>query len=358
MPPAHKVKVGSTGNRPELRDRIPITKQRGRQPRVVMSFGPATQTDAPLPDLRPGDQLLVFAELEVTTDAKDRNHPGRIGNPYGYSPKVEASLLLAANDSETEEKPNRAIALSAPWREEVSHVRHHGVVVFPKGQYKVPRRGGLPWPGDSHINLVLSASHPRASRGDLLLVGENELTPVVDQDMAGIRVVRLRPGRQPPQAPERDNNCLVSGVPVAKQQTLVFARRLDNLRQGEQLLVKARLTTDASSLGYAARISSRIFLADDPSQVDPGGGVAGAVASWNGHVSKSTGFNCLPNEGPRDTLKFGVLRMLADAGQPLYLNLVAVSADPFGGAGAGDRLPIVRSRSFLEVTRFPPERDG
>ena len=29
-----------------------------------------------------------------------------------------------------------------------------------------------------------------------------------------------------------------------------------------------------------------------------------------------------------------------------------------GGAAAGDHLPVIRSRSFLDVTRFPPERDG
>jgi hypothetical protein len=352
-----KVRVGSTGNRPELLETIPITKQAGRQRRVVMSFGSQTQTDSPLPDLEPGDRLLVLAELEVTTDAEDAGHPGRIGNAYSYAPLVEASLLLAADDRQTEEKPQRAVALSRPWRETVSHAQHHGVVVFPKGELKVPRRG-LPWGGASHVNLVIGASHRRARRGDLLLIGQNEQTPTVVQDMAGIRVVRLRPGGQPEHAPTRDPNCRVTGIPVAKRETLVFSHRLDDLRKGEQLVVKARLTTDASSLGYAARISSRLFLADSEAQLDPGGGTASSVTSWNGHLSKRTGFNCLPEEGARTTLKFGVLRVLDDPGRPLFLNLVAVSADPFGGAGANDDLPVVAAGSFLEVTRYPPELEG
>ena len=352
-----KVRVGSTGNRPELRETIPITRQAGRQKRVVMSFGPQTQTDSPLPDIEPGDRLLVLAELEVTTDAEDANHPGRIGNPYSYAPRVEASLLLAADDGQTEEKPRRALALSRPWRETLSHARHHGVVVFPKGELKVPRRG-LPWGGASHVNLVLGASHRRAAGGDLLLVGQNEKTPVVVQDMAGIRVVRLRPGNQPERAATRDANCRVAGIPVAKRQTLVFSHRLDDLRRGEQLVVRARLTTDASPLGYAARISSRLFLADSESQLEPGGGTAASVASWKGHLSKQTGFNCLPEDGARTTLKFGVLRVLDDPGRPLFLNLVAVSADPFGGAGANDALPVVAADSFLDVTRYPPELEG
>ena len=168
----------------------------------------------------------------------------------------------------TEERPGKAIALASPWHERVSHERHHGVVVFPNGEFTVPR-GGLPWSGDTHVNLVLGASHRQAQQGDLLLVGQNERTPVVVQDMAGIRVVRLRPGRQPDEPPVRDPNCLVGGIPVARRQTLVFSHRLDGLRRAEQLLVKARLTTDAGPLGYPARISTRLFLADTDDQLDP-----------------------------------------------------------------------------------------
>jgi hypothetical protein len=40
------------------------------------------------------------------------------------------------------------------------------------------------------------------------------------------------------------------------------------------------------------------------------------------------------------------------------VNLVAVSAAPFGGAGSGDQLPIVVADSFLDVTRYPPPAAG
>ena len=355
MPRPGKVRVGSTGNEPELTETVPITKQRGRQPRVVMSFGPSTKTDSPMPDVAAGDRLLVFAELEVTTDAEDPNHPGRIGSAYSYAPKVEAALLLAA-DEDQEEEGSKALALAPRWHEKVSHRRHHGVVVFPKGELEIPA-AGLPWNGPPHINLVIGASHPNASPHDLLLIGENEKTPVVVQDKAGIRVVRLRPAGQSKHPAVRDSSCRVTGIPVRKRETLVFAHRLDDLRKGEQLLVKARLTTDASSLGYAARISTRLFLADSDRQLEPGG-TAARTASWKGHLSKPTGFNCLPEEGARTTLKFGVLRLLRDARRPLFLNMVAVSADPFGGAGPRDELPVISPRSFLELTRYPPEVEG
>ncbi|MGZ8667553.1 MAG: hypothetical protein ACXWZM_10665 [Solirubrobacterales bacterium] len=357
MPPTGPtVRVGSTGNRPELIETIPITGRPARRRRVVMSFGPRTRTDSPLPDLLPGDRLLAFAELEVTTDAEDAGHPGRIGNAYSYAPLVEASLLLAADQGAVEAGP-KALKLAKRWRESVSHRQHHAVVVFEDGEITVPRRG-LPWPGPAHVNLVLGASHRDAKQGDVLLIGQNEKTPTVVQDMAGIRVVRLRPGTQPEQAGVRDASCRVLGIPVAKRETLVFSHRLDGLRKGEQLVVKARLTTDASPLGYAARISSRLFLADSEDQLDPGAGKAARVASWKGHLSKPTGFNCLPGDGARTSRKLGVVRILRDPGVSLFLNLVAVSAAPFGGAGAGDELPVIGADSSIDVTRYPPELEG
>jgi hypothetical protein len=47
-------------------------------------------------------------------------------------------------------------------------------------------------------------------------------------------------------------------------------------------------------------------------------------------------------------------------GRPLFVfvNMVAVSAAPFGGAGGGDQLPIDTASSFLEVTRYPPPTAG
>ena len=347
------VRVGSTGNSPELVETIPIVAGAGRGRRVVLSFGPDSKTDSPLPEIKGGDRLEVYAELEVTTDAPEEKHPGRIGNVYGYAPALEARLLLAADAGITEETGGRSIALGKPWRGSLNHEQHHGVITF-AAALDVPA-GGLPWEGPASINLVLAASNADAKQGDVLLIGQNEKTPTVVQDMAGIRVVRTRAA--PAQSAVRDSSCLVSGVPVAKAQTVVFAHRLDGLAVGEQLLVKAQLVTDAAPLGYAARISTRLFLADGPDQTEPGG-TAASVASWKGHVSKFTGFNCLPALGPQTTRKFGVIAIKRTPPGPLYLNMVAVSAAPFGGAGAGDALPIDASHSYLDVTRYPPGLAG
>ena len=343
--------VGTTTNKPELVETIPIVAQPGEGGRVVLSFGPQTDTDCPFPDLAPGDKLRVFAELEVTTDADDPNHPGRIGNAYSYAPKVSASLLLASGPDEVEARQGKAIDLARPWRQTVSHQQHHAVATFADADFEVPN-GGLPWRGPSCVNLVLAASNAQASQGDVLLIGQNEKTPTVVQDMAGIRVVRERGGGSRASQPARESACLCAGVPVAKTETVVLSHELDDLQVSEQLLVTANLVTDAARLGYPARISTRLFLADSRDQTEPGGS-AKQVASWKGQLSKFTGFNCIPGDGPRTTQKFGVGAIRQPPGRPLFVNLVAVSAAPFGGAGAGDELPIDTGRSFLEITRFP-----
>ncbi|MFL5870790.1 MAG: hypothetical protein ACJ75R_06890 [Solirubrobacterales bacterium] len=349
--PKGGVAVGTTANKPELVETIPIVDQPAKGRQVVLSFGPQTDTDCPLPDLAAGDKLRVFAELEATTDADDPNHPGLIGNAYSYSPEVTAWLLLASGPDEAEARQGRAIELARPWRQTVSHQQHHAVVTFADADLEIPA-GGLPWHGPSHVNLVLAASSPHAKHGDVLLIGQNEKTPIVVQDMAGIRVVRVRGDGRGAQ-PVRESACLCAGIPVAKSETVVLSHELDDLRAGEQLLVKANLVTDAARLGYPARISTRLFLADSRGQTEPGGS-ARQAASWKGQLSKFTGFNCVPAEGPRTTQKFGVGAIRQPPGRPLFVNLVAVSAAPFGGGGAGDELLIDTRRSFLEVTRFPP----
>ena len=347
-----KVLVGSTGNSPELVETVPIGTAPARV--VALSFGPGAKTDSPLPDIRAGDRLAVLAELEVTTDAEDPNHPGLLGTAYSYAPEVEATLLLASGPGETAAAPGRAVELARRWRRTVTHQQHHAVIAF-DASYDVPK-GGPGWSGDSYVNVVVSASSPQASAGNVLLVGQNEKTPTVVQDMAGIRIVRRRAGAADP-PPRRDTSCRVSGVPVAKTATVVFSTELETPAEGEQLLVRAALVTDAAPLGYAARISTRLFLADGPGQLEPGG-TAAAIATWKGHVSKFTGFNCLPADGAQTSLKYGIAKIRSAPPGPLFVNLVAVSAAPFGGESAGDALPIDTSKSVLEVVRYPPDLAG
>ncbi len=344
--------VGSTENKPELLKTIPIGTVAGKGRKVVLSLGADSDTDSPLPDLAGDDRLLALAELELTTDADDPHNPGRIGNAYSYAPNVEATMLLAADPGATQAKPGKAIELARkPWKGAISHQRHHEVVTFGDAELAIPA-GGLPWRGPAFVNVVVSASHSRAKPGDVLLVGQNETTPVVVQDMAGIRVVRSRPASSRAPDAEIESACLCREIAITKQHTVVLAHPLPALAKGERLLVKGRLVTDATGLPAPARISTRMFVADRPDQVEPGG-AAGTCLTWKGQLSKLTGFNCIPADGPQTSRKYGVAKVVAAPPGDLYVNLVAVSGAPFGGTRATDQLRIDTARSQLEVTRFP-----
>lgn len=347
-----RFEVGSTENKPELVKTIPIGTVAGKGRRVVLSLGADSDTDSPLPDLGADDRLLALAELELTTDADDPQNPGLIGNAYSYAPEVEATMLLAADPGATEAKRGQAIEIARkPERRTISHQRHHEVITFDDAGLTLPA-GGVPWRGPAYVNVVVSASHRKAKQGDVLLVGQNETTPTVVQDMAGIRVVRFRPAAAKGPAAVIESACLCGDIVIAKQHTVVLAHPLTALAKGERLLVRGRLVTDATGLPAPARISTRLFVGERPDQIEPGGAAADCM-TWKGQLSKYTGFNCIPADGPQVSRKYGVAKVRATPAADLYVNLVAVSGAPFGGTRATDRLRIDTARSRLEVTRFP-----
>ena len=77
-----------------------------------------------------------------------------------------------------------------------------------------------------------------------------------------------------------------------------------------------------------------------------------AAVTWKGHLSKFTGFNCIPGEGAQASNKYGVATVRSAPGRSLYVNLVAVSGAPFGGLSSSEQLRIDTAQSSLDVTRF------
>jgi hypothetical protein len=347
--------VASTGSDSELVKTIPITSRPGQSPRVVMSLGKGHRSTTSLPDLAPGDRLDATAELEVTTDCEERQ-PGCVGSPYGYDPVVQARLLLAGDPRETE-SGDKALALSATKSETCTHRRHHAVIVFADAGRRVPDRG-LPWSGPSWINFVLSAHHPDARAGDRLLVGENEPDGTVKGDRGRINAVRLRPASQHAIAPLRETRRRATAIPLGKKETVIYSQPLEHLAEDAQLAVRAKLLTDAARLLHPARVTTRLFLADDPSQTHPGRH-ASRVAAFRGTITEPNGFNCTPEHSPCTTRKVGIARITRSPGMRLFINLVAVGAVPpqFGRARRSDVL-AVRDGGFVEVVRYPARLKG
>jgi hypothetical protein len=307
-----------------------------------MSLGDGGDQDLSLPDTKPGDRLEVYSELEVTTDLEQPG-PGLVGTPYSYAPEVTTWLELRGDRG-------RGLAIGKPRRDTVDHEQHHRVIVREEA-IEIPEG----WDGQGRVDLVVSASSPDAEAGNVLLIGQNEPDGRVLGDMGQISALRLRGGdlkgqKLPSAAP------LADSVPVAKgERTVVMSMPLDGLVTDEQLRVRARLDTSSAGLGYPARITTRVFLADSPAETSPGG-TGAQISSFKGQVTKVNGFNCTPDGRNSISLKVGVLRITQDAPVPLYLNVVAVSADPFKRGRPGDRLAV--TGGSCEVVRFSSELCG
>ena len=349
-----RVGVASTGKDPERFEKMQLASS-NPTPRVVMSLPQGKAPHASLPDLRPGDRLLVSAELEVTTDCR-RQQPDCVGKPYGYAPQVEATLLLASGRSVASLEPDRARKLGKKQRKRCTHERHHDVLVFDNVVYDVPK-GGLPWSGQSCTNLAISASHSHAKKGEFLVIGQHDPGGVIKGDMGGISVVRLRPGQQTLPRPLRTAHRRVRRLPVVKgQRAVIYSQKLEGLKRGEQLSVRAKVNASTAHLSYPARMTTEIVLAGGPDDSDPGG-EAKRVTPESPQICRGNGFNCLPAESPQPAQKAGAIRIVRDAKAPLYVNVFLVTGDPLGQAKSGDELRIVEG-GFLEVMRYPAELAG
>jgi hypothetical protein len=349
------VLVASTGKNAEDPTPIPIERSPGSR-HVVLSFGPAERAWAGMPALIARDRIEVSGELEVTTDAPTPG-PAVVGKPYRYDPRVEVDLLLAGDAKAAAPEPGRAIRIGRRRRLVCDQRQHHRVITFDPGshRYSVPQRG-LPWRGPSYLNVVLAAFHPDATSGQVLLIGQNEPAqggvPAHSKgDMAKLNVVRFR-GAPPPRGKRARTKALQArAVPVANEErTVVRSLGLDGLEGGEQLVLTAQLHT-SNPHQYAARISTRVILADSPTATELGGR-AKEVAGFDGELAKFNGSNCLPGR-TYVTRKYGATRILRAPGKPLHVNHVATSADPEGTPGRGDAL-AVKPAGFLQVVRYGP----
>ena len=351
-----QVRVATTGNNSELVKTLPITRRAGAEKRVVMSMKPGT-----LPDLAVGDRLRVTAELQVTNNCNFRS-PRCVGPVYHYAPMITAGLVLARDPTTT--SGAGTLALAKPQRETCTQRRpdyeHHCVLTFTGGELTVrdPRR--LPCPLERcHINVVADVHHPRAHRGDLLMVGGQRPDGTIPQDRGRINVVRLRGTTATDYERSSIAEPLRRRVAPDVKRRVVYSLRLDGLVEGEQLDVHASTRVDISHLRYAVRSSARVILAEAPRDVRQSDFVK-AHANYRGEISENNGSNCTQDEGTCVAHKVGVVEMrrsALDAGGrpvPLYINVVTVFGPKVREARGGDRV-LVRRRAGIDVTRFPAE---
>ena len=352
------VRVATTGNDSELVKTLAITRRVGAAPRVVMSLGPKT-----LPDLASGDLLEMTAELQVTVNCNYKS-PRCVGPIYHYNPHVNARLMIAPRADATGGENTLRIGLA---EDEVCTQRkpdreHHCVLTFTGERIEIdPAR--LPCELDEcYVNLVADAHNRRARHGDLIMVGGQRPNGHIPQDRGRINAVRYRDSRPSDFRTLTTSDRLRSALRPDFHRRVVYSRRLDGLRDGEQLAVGATITLDISHLRYALRDSTRLILADSPRATRQSAFVK-SRAFVRGEISENNGSNCTQDERLCTTRKVGVVELRRDAvtsqGEPvpLFVNLVTVVGPKAAKAHPKDRALVRRSGS-VAVTRFPPRVNG
>ena len=351
-----KVKAATTGNRSELVETIPITKKPQVSPRVIMSLTPGT-----LGSLQTGDQLEISAEVEITTDCRFESSEC-VGQPYNFNPKIGARIVISTSTTTAtgfEVVPRQEVNC----RQKTPNRQHHCVFTMQPAPLQVDL-GALGCPSSGcFVNVVMDAWHKRGSpKRNVILIGANNRNGKIKQDKGRLNAVRTtNPAVTPPPAPtgtfsvgnsEPTTNAL-SLNPEAE--AVIFSQQLDGLSNGEQLLVRAGLTADVALLNHNANVSTRVVLADSPTETNPG--VVGAtVADLKGEITENNGFNCTKKATPCPSNKVGVIAIKKNASVPLFANLV-LNISGFGHAAPGTFLPIPPAGG-IEVTRYPASANG
>jgi hypothetical protein len=351
-PEGPAVAVATSGQRSELLKTIPVTKSPGAEPRVVMSLGPGQ-----LPSLIAGDRLRVSGEVQITADCTFQR-PRCAGRPYRYSPVLRGRLVLAGGIQVT--GGAGAVSLSGTdtnvCRQKTGDREHHCMLV-PRGGIDIGGGEALPCdPGSCAVNFVVDASDPRASSGDVVVVGGQRPNGDVLHDKGRVNAVRLRGDTDPLTSTLSGSGRVHEALPLNLSKQVVYSQKLEGLRDQEQLEVEATMITDISHLPYATRVGARLILANGKRAAGQGHAVK-QIADLNGEIAENNGFNCTQAESPCLTRKVGVLKMKQDANVPLYVNLVAITGPKNTNARPGDHVKV-GTGGGLRVTRFAPELEG
>jgi hypothetical protein len=345
-----KVLVCASSKPAELITTLPITPGAGAKRRITLRLGPDKSALLPFPDLQPGDQLKVLVELEVTTDCRTEGQGDCLKPlaPYTWGPRVRARLLLANNRTATEKKAGTAKELDQE-SVVVTQDRHHYVFTL-EAPYTIP----ADWKArENNIIVAVDANNRAAGRNHRLLIGANEGGQVA-QDMARVNIVRLRSGDDPPPTPVTTRQLRVRSLPLTKGKKVVLTLPLEGLKKDEQLVVGGFIEASGLARPYPARLSARVFLADNPADIDLAKESKKVEPVYKGEISDHNGSNCLPGE-MLEARKVGVLRVARNAGRTHHVNVVCESADPvFDRTDA----PLALTRGSLSVTRYPASWRG
>lgn len=344
QPPPPSAFLTTSGDDSEVVQTIPI-KRRG-------PFIPVLEMDSEaMPDLAEGDGLIVSAELLVTTDCVSQL-PRCAGQPYVFSPRVEARLVLVSGEAKA-----RVASESMSCRQKPSDRQHHCLLTFMADQAGGDADALGCSRGGCTLRVEARATHREATGAERLVIGSQASDGTIVQDKGRVNAIRLRPetAQLAVNTAERVGNF---GVKPDLHKRVAASIRLNRLQAGEQLNVRLLARGSVGHLPYPALIGSQLVLAETPKRANPGHIVRRAVA-LDGEITELSGSNCTQKQTPCPIARTGVItvkRTPLDASgspKPLYVNFVVRANEKRATGGRSDRV-LIRDAGGLSVDRYPP----
>lgn len=342
---------------------IPISKRADGAPRVVASLPPEQ-----VGDVQPGGTVEGFAEIEVSVTCLEPS-PQCIGKIYAFSPDVRAQLVLAKSA-----KDRSGLEIGKPVKIECSQDlpdrNHHCRLVISRSQ-AIGQGEKLPC-NACHLNVVMTAWHKKAKKGNVLVIGSDS-DHGVEQGKAVLSSANFSaPPAQFEASRVGPGNRVRSKVPVvdrssSSKEVVIYSLPLQELKQDEQLVVDARAVLSIKGLPYNVLIQPELIVAEGPKETEFKG-LPVQVVTNNGKISNENGANCTRGKSyftdPCHVRKVAAARIIRNARakprndkgpwKTLYLNLVVGASQEFGGNHHSSDAAKVLSGS-IKVRRYGPE---
>lgn len=353
--------VPSTGinekKTPELVKTIPISRK--GEPKTIVQV----QGDD-FPTVKPGDTVEVFSEVEVSVTCLEPD-PACVGKRYTFSPKVEASVVLANGTSRRGLRIGEAERITCS--QDLPNRNHHCVVTVHRKKTITQAPNCAP---QCSLNLVVKASHPKAKRGNVLVIG-TDTDNGIDQNRAALSAGVFSPDETYDPRLIKTTNRVVRNVDVHPSDTkevTVASVKLERLTQGEVLAIDAKAVASIGHLPYNTLTQGQIVLSEKRLSSD-NHGIPLSVATRNGNLTSKNGFNCTQGRSgfatPCAIEKGSFVRIKANSRKhpnqndgrwvPLYVNFFVGFDDVYTTGRKyrpGDKAKIKSVR--LEIRRYSP----
>lgn len=320
-----KLKSVVTGRRAELRPTVPIAERAGQKTKSVLSVK--------LPDLERGERVRFNGEVTITLTCVDQISRC-IGRSYGYDPHLRARIVLADEARQAgrgTEPVSKPVSLTC--QQTRPNRNHHCPLTIDGGSFTVNELRDLPCkPTSCRLNMAFDAWDGRARSNEFVVVGADQPDGSVEGGKARLSAVVSKGAVEVSKRSTRREINRVVPASFEGGKTVVYSQRLDNLKAGDVLLVRADQYTAITGLPYF--VSNQIVVSTRRNASKPSG-LTRRVISRSGLASETTGFNCTlgPSafRSPCRSIKAGMATVESvpknkrGKPKPLFVNLVTRS---------------------------------